>query len=192
MEEFHYEVKIPKDRVAVLIGKDGKTKDDLEAATGIVIDVNSQEGDVRLSGDDALALFNTREIIKAIGRGFNPDISQMLLKVDFMLDVINIMDYARSKNDMIRLRGRVIGLEGKSRKVIEDLTECSLSVYGKTVSMIGRADHIAIARKAVESLLSGSPHKNVYRFLEKQKRALRRNEMKEEDFVKDEYKKDLL
>jgi len=190
MEEYEYDVKIPKERVAIIIGTDGKTKDEIEAATGTTLDIDSKEGDVKIKGDEPIALFSTREIVKAIGRGFNPDIGMLLLKVDFLFDVVNIMEFAKTKNDLVRLRGRVIGQEGKSRRMIEELSECNISVFGKTVGIIGRADYVPVARKAVESLLSGSPHSNVYKYLEKQRREMKKAEVEGEDFIKDEFKKD--
>ena len=73
MAEFSYEVKIPKERVAVLIGIKGETKRQIEQATQVKMDIDSEEGDVVITGDDGLALFSAREVIKAIGRGFNPE-----------------------------------------------------------------------------------------------------------------------
>jgi len=191
MAEYKYDIKIPKERIAILIGKDGETKDHIEKETQTELSIDSKEGDISVLGGDPLKLYHTREIIKAIGRGFNPDLALLLLKSDFLLDVINCMEFAKSKNDLIRLRGRVIGQEGKSRKIIEDLSDCHISVYGKTVSIIGRAEQIAIARKAVDSLLGGSPHSAVYKYLEKQRRDLKIRE-DDNDFIKDEFKKDLI
>ena len=75
---------------------------------------------------------------------------------------------------MLRLKGRVIGREGKSRKLIEELTECNISVFGKTISIIGLPESAANARQAVESLLRGSTHSNVYNWLEKRRREMKR------------------
>ena len=84
-------------------------------------------------------------------------------------------EYVGKSNDaMIRLKGRVIGRDGKSRKLIEELTECSISVFGKTISIIGSAESAAAARQAVESLLRGSTHANVYKWLEKRRREIKR------------------
>lgn len=175
MTEFRYELKIPKERIAILIGKKGKIKKEIEEETKTKIDVDSKEGDVFIIGDDGLDLYNAKEVIVAIGRGFNPEIAKLLLKPDYCFESINIKDFAgKSKDVMTRLKGRVIGKEGKSRKIIEELTECHISVYGKTVSMVGNVDYIVYARTAIESLLRGSTHANVFRFLEKKRREIKR------------------
>lgn len=179
MVEYSYELKVPKSRVAVIIGKEGAVKKDLEESTHIKLDIDSKEGDVFVRGEDALGLYTAREIIKAISRGFNPEIAKMLLKPDYMFDVVDISEFAKSKEAMLRLKGRVIGKEGKARRLIEELTECNLSVFGKTISIIGFADSVGNARQAVEALLRGSPHSNVYKVLERKRREMKKRALLE-------------
>ena len=179
MVEYSYELKVPKSRVAVIIGKEGNVKKDIEDSTNIKLNIDSKEGDIFVSGDDALGLYTAREIIKAIGRGFNPDVAKLLLKADYVFDVVDISEFAKSKEAMLRLKGRVIGKEGKSRRLIEELTECKISVFGKTISVIGFAESASAARQAIEALLRGSPHANVYKMLEKRRREMKRRAIME-------------
>ncbi|MGV8171172.1 MAG: KH domain-containing protein [Candidatus Woesearchaeota archaeon] len=169
-EEYSYELRITKDRIAVLIGSKGETKNELEKETDCKINIDSKEGDVIIIGKDAIKLFALREVIKAISRGFNPDIAKQLIKQDYVLEVISLNDYSKEQSHQLRLKGRVIGADGKSRNTIEGLTECSISVYGKTISIIGSVENIGNCKRAVENLLSGSPHANVYKWLERQRR----------------------
>ncbi len=128
--EYNYELKIPKERIAVLIGKKGEIKKRIEEETKTKIKIDSKEGDILINGSDALNLFTAREVISAVGRGFNPEIAELLLKADYGLEIIDIAEFTgKSKSTMLRLKGRVIGKEGKSRKIIEELTECYISVY---------------------------------------------------------------
>lgn len=181
MEQFSYELKIPKDRVAVLIGRDGETKDDLEKTTGTSIQVDSKEGDVAVMGSDSLEIFTVREVVRAIGRGFNPAVARQLLKQDYSLEVISMNDHVRSKNNLVRVKGRIIGRNGKARETIQNLTETDIVVYGKSVAIVGRYDHVEVARRAVDSLLSGSPHSHVYKWLEKKRRELKKRELEGEE-----------
>lgn len=167
MEEYSYELKIPKERVAVLIGKDGKVKAELEEQSKTSIHVDSKEGDVKLVGTNSVNLYLLKDIIKAIGRGFNPEIAMLLFKQDYVLELINLADFVKSPNQMLRLKGRVIGKAGKARETIEEYTDTNISVYGKTISVLGFCDNVAVCKKAIESLLSGSPHSSVYKWLEK-------------------------
>jgi len=179
MAEFQYELKLPKDRVAVLIGKKGQIKRELEEATKTTLTIDSQEGDVFIRGDDALSLFTVKEVITAIARGFNPDVAQLLLKQDYSFEMIRMDEFVKSKNSQIRLKGRVIGRDGKSRQTIETLTDTNICVYGKTIGIIGQTSNASIARRAIVSLLSGSLHASVFKWLEKQRRDFKKLEIEE-------------
>ena len=175
--EYMYDLRIPKERVAVLIGKNGEIKKNIEKATKTEINVDSDEGEIFITGDDTLGLYTAKEIVRAIGRGFNPEYASLLLKVDYGFEVFNINEFSgKSKNNAMRLKGRVIGKEGKARRLIEELTGTHICVYGKTIAIIGKIEDIATARRAVENLLSGSPHSNVYRWLEKKRNDRNRDQ----------------
>lgn len=174
---YSYEFKIPKDRIAVLIGKKGTIKKEIEESTNSKLKIDSTEGDILISGKDSLGLFTAREVIKAVARGFNPEIAKLLLKQDYVLELIPLQDFlGKSPKKIIRMKGRVIGQEGKTRRIIEELTETHISVYGKTISIIGLPENVALAKRAVENLLSGSMHSAVYTFLEKQRRKMKSRE----------------
>ena len=76
MVGYSYELKITRERVAVLIGKNGEVKKSIESDTNTQIKVDSLEGDIFIYGEDALGLYTAREVIRAIGRGFNPEIAK--------------------------------------------------------------------------------------------------------------------
>ena len=177
MAEYSYEMKIPASRVAVLIGTGGSTKKRIEEETKTRIAVDSKEGDVFLAGEDGLGLYTAREVITAIGRGFNPEIALQLLKTDYTFEQLSLNDLAKTKNHLLRIKGRVIGREGKARELIEELTGCSISVFGKTISIIGKVDAAVICRKAIEKLIAGSQHSTVYRLLERQRHEIKRKQI---------------
>jgi ribosomal RNA assembly protein len=172
--DLSYELRIPKERIAVLIGTDGETKKRLEEELHLKLLIDSKEGDVIVTGEDAVMLYTGREIVRAVARGFNPDIALLLLKQDYVFELIDLTDYAKHANHLQRLKGRVIGSEGKSRKLIEEYTESNVSVYGKTIGIIAPMETITLAKQAVHSLLSGSPHASVYRWLERKRREIKR------------------
>ena len=119
-----------------------------------------------------MQLYVTRDIIRAIGRGFNPEIALLLLKQDYVFEVIDISTFVKESH-MLRVKGRLIGKEGKARKVIEELTQTSMSVYGKSVAIIGESENVGMCKRAVESLLQGAPHAVVYKWLEKRRKEMR-------------------
>jgi len=168
--DFSYDIRIPQERVAVLIGKDGETKKSIEEQTSCKLNI-TPDGEVNVSGNDGLVLYTTKEIVKAIGRGFNPKIALLLLKTDYVLEIIDLKDIAgKSKNDLERLKGRVIGKGGKSREELERMTDTYISVYGKTICIIGEQDQVFLSRQAVAKLLEGAMHTTVFKFLERKKK----------------------
>ena len=166
---FEQAVRIPVERIGAVIGKEGATKKFLEEEMGVRLEVDGREGLVTVRADSLKTdPFSATRVIEAIGRGFSPQRARRLLDEGTALEVIDLRDYAgRSANSLERIRGRVIGLKGKSRRVIEELTACHLSVYGRTVAIIGEAEEVQLASGAVRSLATGSQHKTVYNSLQK-------------------------
>src|SRR3989344_559916 len=83
--EFRYEIKIPKERVAVLVGTSGTIKRKIEKKLDIKMQINSKEGDVIVIGEDSLKLLSAQNIVKAVGRGFNPNIALELTDTDIVI-----------------------------------------------------------------------------------------------------------
>lgn len=177
-------LKIPKERVAVLIGTKGTTKGLIEKTTKTHLKIDSEAGSVSISpteeNEDPLSVWKARYMVKAIGRGFNPEIALKLTDDEIMLDIINLPDYVgKSKKALARQKSRIIGKEGRTRDIITEMADVDVSVYGKTVSLIGDMEHLQVAHEAVEMILNGSRHKTVYAFLEKKKQNRRMREFQE-------------
>ncbi|MFQ5647631.1 MAG: pre-rRNA-processing protein PNO1 [Candidatus Aenigmatarchaeota archaeon] len=153
-------IQIPEERKAVLIGKKGEVKEELETDTGTSIRVNEL---VEIEGEPP-GIYQALEAVKAIGRGFNPEHAFLLLEEGYQLHVISL--HGEKPATIKRLMGRVIGRKGVSRRIIEQSTGTHISVYGKTVSIIGEWEGVEKAREAVEALLAGRKHGGVYRRLE--------------------------
>ncbi|PSQ29782.1 RNA-processing protein [Halobacteriales archaeon QS_9_67_15] len=168
-------VKIPQDRIGALIGEGGETLREIEDRAEVRLDVDSETGQVTVeqTGDPITALKGP-DIVKAIGRGFAPDEAMRLLNDDMMMfDVIDIGAAARNRNDLQRHKGRLIGEDGRTRELMEELTGASVVIYGSTFGMIGGPEQVDAVREAAEMLIEGAPHGTVYSFLEE-----KHNEMK--------------
>jgi ribosomal RNA assembly protein len=176
-------IKIPGERIGALVGPEGHVKAAIEKKLSVGLHVDSESGEVQItlspSAEDPTVLFRAREVVIAIGRGFSPNHAFRLLNDDeTVLEVIDLREtVGRSPSDLKRLKGRVIGKEGKTRRIIEELSEANISVYGHTISIIGKADQAAIAREAVRMLIRGSLHGTVYRFLHKKRRELKKKRL---------------
>jgi ribosomal RNA assembly protein len=172
-------VKVPQARVGVIIGKDGEVKKRIEIETKTKLTIDSEEGNVTIETtegtDDPLAVWRAKDIAIAIGRGFSPKKSFRLLDEDEAMEVIDLTDFVgRSENALKRVRGRIIGENGKARRTIEELTGANLSVYGRTVSIIGEFDQLAVAKEAIMMFIHGAQHGTVYRFLHRKGKELKK------------------
>jgi len=176
-------VRIPKDRIGALIGPEGRVKERIEKQMGIEMSIDSETGDITLTlspnTEDPSVLFRTKEVVTAIGRGFAPDrASRLVQDEDVLLEVIDLREiFGRSLSDLERIKGRIIGQEGKTRRIIEELTDADVSVYGHTVSIIADPDEMDIAREAIKMLLAGRQHSSVYRFLHRKRRELKKKKL---------------
>lgn len=175
-------VKIPMERIGVLIGPRGSVKRRLEERFGVKIRIDSDSGSVEISSasesTDPSNIYMVMNIVKAIGRGFSPGRAERLGEEDYGLVIIDLTDYVgRSKNALKRVRGRLIGRNGKAREMLEELTETFISVYGDTVAIIGQVDRLPVAREAVIMLIEGAFHSTVWKYLYDYRRRLRREKM---------------
>ncbi|MCS6770001.1 MAG: KH domain-containing protein [Candidatus Caldarchaeum sp.] len=166
-------VNIPKERVGVLIGEGGNVKNKLEQLLGVKLFVDSREGTVVINlskppgqGGDPTSLFKARDIITAIARGFPPEKAFKLAEDDYVLSVIDLTEYVGDNyNHLTRVKARIIGSMGKTRRIIEETCQVYVSVYGDTVSVIGGFSDVKAAEEAVKALADGAPHGAVYRML---------------------------
>lgn len=186
MEQKVY-IKIPMERIGVLIGPKGREKRRLEAAYKVLLSINSESGAVEIAlcsdAEDITVLFTVENIVNAIGRGFSPSRAERLTEEGYGLLVIDLTEYVgTSKNAIARVKGRIIGRSGRSRALLEELTGSLISVYGRTVAIIGRVDDLDVAKEAVLMLVKGAFHKTVWNFLYNFRRKIKkeRSELWEE------------
>lgn len=171
---------VPRERVGVLIGPKGSVKTAIERRLGVTLEVDSEAGtvDIRLNPDapDPTGALRARDIVSAIGRGFSPDRAFALLSDNNTLEVIDLRElFGKNESEIRRVDGRIIGREGKTRRILEELTGTLISVSGHTVSIIGSFEAVSNAKDGIEKLISGRQHGTVYKFLRK-----RRAEFKKE------------
>jgi len=169
--EMRLNVKIPDERVGVLIGKNGSVKKYIQEETGTIIDIDTtgDTGSVTVKAapgsSDPVMVWVARDIVRAIGRGFNEEKACKLLDENYRFDLIRIGDLASPKR-LKQIKGRLIGQKGKMRTAIEESTDVFISIYGKTVSIIGRIENIDTAKRAIDMILEGRQLGTVFKFLE--------------------------
>ena len=176
-------VKIPKERVGILVGPDGKTKRHIEDKLQVKLDID-KEGSVtiilRENCPDPSLLLKAKDVVSAIGRGFPPETAFRLIRnEDDIYDMIDLrLIFGRNESDITRIKGRIIGTEGKTRKLVEELTEADVVVYGHTVGIIGSFEEADAAHNALQMIIDGCEHHTMYNYLQKKRTELKKEKLK--------------
>ena len=69
-------LKIPKERIGVLIGHNGETKKMIEEMAKLPIEIDSNEGEIIIDehkAKDPILRLQIEDVIRAIGRGFSAE-----------------------------------------------------------------------------------------------------------------------
>ncbi len=176
-------LKIPRERIGVLIGPNGAIKKYIEKTLLVKLEIESETGGVKINltenVEDPSLLFKAKDVVNAIGRGFSPELAFRLIRnEEAFLDIIDLRTiFGRSESDIRRVKGRIIGMGGKTRRIIEELTETNVCVYGHTVGLIGDIEQVQASREAIQMLIRGSLHSTVYRFLSRKRRELKKRKL---------------
>jgi len=172
-------VQVPIERVGVLIGKGGSVKREIEETYGVELEIESSTGRVcikLLESSNSANLLVVKNIIQAIGHGISPEKAlKAFREEDATLHVIDLKYVlGDSRNNLVRVKGRLIGERGKARKLIEELTNTAISISDHTVAIVGKLENVEVARRAIEMLISGRPHSVVWKYLYSMRRRLKR------------------
>ena len=169
--------RVPKNRIAVLIGKGGQTRKMLEEASGAKLDIDSKTGEVMAEWEeepDPVVRMKMPDVVLAIGRGLAPSRAVQLIEDDIFLRMYDIREWVgRQPNQTRRMRSRLIGRTGRIRSLMEEISNCEMAIHGSTVLLIGDQDGVALAAPAIEGILRGSEHSTVLHGLEQDRKRLK-------------------
>lgn len=161
-------VMVPDDRLDVL---DADTIERIENVTESSIDIDDEAKTVKVINEDSIKEIDTKNVLNAISVGFSQTEALKLAYNEFyQLEVINLKDITRNKSELKRQKSRVIGEDGRTRELIEELTDTDVSIYNNKIGIIGETQDIIKARSSIMRLCEGSPHAKVYGELEKYKK----------------------
>ncbi len=169
-------VSISENRVKAVSEKEFAVLKELERELGISAKM-IEPGIVELEGDGGKCWI-AEQILNAISLGFDPNKAFKLLGDDYFLETIDL-DLLFGKNERLveRYKARVIGAEGRARRVLEELTDAHISIWENKVAILGTFEELSEAKEAIKRLLEGSTHAGVYAYLEKKRRENKRKEM---------------
>lgn len=116
-------------------------------------------------------MLKLREMARAVALGFTPQQALMLEDDEYVLAVVDLKEYTDKPNHLRRIKGRIIGEEGRAKHTIEQLAEVSMVVGDHYVAILGKLGDVEIAKRAVEMLIEGKKHSTVYKYIQEAKRG---------------------
>ncbi|MEM4647907.1 MAG: RNA-processing protein [Candidatus Pacearchaeota archaeon] len=158
-------ISIPysKEEISRIIGKKGKNKNILEKKIKIKIKISDGYITIDKTKSDVND-FELQNIFDAIAMGFNVNDALLLKNPNYIFERINLKLLRPTRRRVIK--ARIIGKEGKIRKLIEELTDCKIKIYGNYIALIGEIENIEIAKRAIEMLIQGKSHTAMQKWLE--------------------------
>ena len=144
----------------------------IENKVKVKLGVSKKGLGVSIKGSE-LNEYLVEKVVQAVDFGFDVEDALLMMNEDFVLEFVDVKGHTRRKN-LRDVRARLIGTGGKARKTIENLTGSVIVINGNRVGMIVDSEHLDAVVQAIESLIQGAKHGNVFARLEKQNVSRRR------------------
>ena len=156
----------------------------IEEEFGVKIIVDNDKGEVTIvpgNNTNFDQLMKAKNIIEAISYGFDYNDAQNLRNDDYTLEIIDLRDYVDKdkSNHISRIKARIIGEDGRAKRVLQELTDTNIVVGDKYIAILGPYENVKTAREAIEMLIRGRQHSTVYRWVQNWKRESRYRELME-------------
>lgn len=165
-------VQLPDERWSVL--SDAETIEQIERRTGAEISLDDELKIARVRHDNSIDELTATDVIEAAACGFQPHVALRLLKPGTDFVEIDIKSHTRNKKALHRQKGRLIGKNGRTKQLIQELAGVQMTIQQRRVFLLGDMAGVTTAREAIERLISGAPHSSVYAFLEQQHSLMNR------------------
>ena len=140
-----------------------RTKEKIESKLNAKISLN---GRILTIDTDPLNEFEAQRLVDALNLGFSSHVAIKVLDEEMAFIKINIKDYANTRNLEV-VRARLIGTHGKTKKTLQEITKCDISIHDNEVGIIGPAEISESALTAVTNIIRGTKQANAYKYLER-------------------------
>jgi ribosomal RNA assembly protein len=134
--------------------------------------------------------YEAQRVFDAINLGFSVEKSLKVLDEENNFIKLNIKDHANTKNLEV-VRSRLIGTNGKTKKTIEEITKCNISIHENQVGIIGLAEETESALTAITNIIKGTKQANAYKYLERINTQKKGKWKSSKEFNKKEDSKDI-
>ena len=156
----------------------------IEEEFGVKLIIDNDKGEVTIvpgNNTNFDQLMKAKNIIEAISYGFDYNDAQNLRSDDYTLEIIDLRDYVDKDkaNHVNRVKARIIGEDGRAKRVLQELTDTNIVIGDKYIAILGFYENVKIAREALEMLIRGRQHATVYRWIQNWRRENKYRELME-------------
>ncbi len=162
---------IPHKRAALL---DDKTMSRLRERLRCKIEL--YENELTIEGE-SYDEYNAKNVLQAFARGFELDKAFRLLNEDVFFQMTNLKDLFKNREQLQRIKARIIGEKGRAKEYIESTSGADMAVFGGTVSTIGTVDELKVANAGIQVIIDGGMHKTAYIVMDKEKQKIIKSEL---------------
>ena len=107
-------------------------------------------------------------VFDAMNFGFSLRKALLLKGDDVTFRVIHIKEH--TKRNLKEIMSRLIGTNGKTRKVMENISGCKILIKEGNVGVLGYVEDVENLSTAIIHLIRGSKQSNMYQYLERRNR----------------------
>jgi len=119
-----------------IIKKILRNKKKLESKLKVKIIIKDSK--IEIIGDE-FDIYIAENVLEALERNFPLNIALLLLEESYLLKNLLIKSITNRKN-LSAIRARIIGTEGKTLKLMSELSECYITLNDNTVSILGSTE----------------------------------------------------
>lgn len=148
-----------------------KERESLERKLKVKIEIKGRNVIIR---GDSIDEYVASKILDAVSIGFPLKIACLLQDENFMFEKINIKNFTKRKN-LFLIRARIIGTHGKTKKTVEEISDCKVIMKDNIVAIIGPSDSVEYALLGIINIIKGSKQANIYKYLEKINKERKKN-----------------
>lgn len=116
--------------------------------------------------------YTALNVLEALAFGFDLDTALQLKDIKSMFRRVDIKAYVKGPRVSV-IKGRIIGLGGKTKRTLELVSGCDIVVREHSVGIIGWAENVDVASSAILALIRGAPTPRVFASLERKMAELR-------------------
>ena len=139
-------------------------KSKLELERKLNVKIKILENKVTVIGD-TLEEYDAIKVFDAIQFGFSIKKSLLLKQEDFIFRKIHVRDH--TKRNLRDIQSRLIGKNGKTKRIISEISGCEILIKEGEVGIVGYFEDVENTSTALISLIKGSKQSNMYKYLEK-------------------------